>query len=126
MALGVEEFVPDQFAEGPRREEMFRVIRERFRQKTQAEWLKELATIDICFGPVNTIAEALVDPQVKARAMVQEVAGLKLIGSPLKFSDTPTRRPTAPPEFGQHTDEVLRSLGHSPERIKELRTRGVA
>jgi crotonobetainyl-CoA:carnitine CoA-transferase CaiB-like acyl-CoA transferase len=119
--LGVEQFIPDQFDEGPRRDEMFRVIRQKFRQKTQAEWLQELEPIDICFGPVNTIAEALADPQVHARGMVREVDGLTLIASPLKFSATPTAQPAAPPSFGQHTDEVLRDVGYSGAEIERLR-----
>jgi len=125
VALGVEDFIPDQFTEGPRREEMFRVICEKFRQKTQAEWLQQLDTIDICFGPVNTIGETLADPQVQARGMVRDIGGMKMIASPLKFSDTPPVPPTAPPEFGQHTDEVLRALGYSAERIQALRSGGV-
>jgi crotonobetainyl-CoA:carnitine CoA-transferase CaiB-like acyl-CoA transferase len=124
-ALGVEEFIPDQFTEGPRREEMFRVIAEKFRQKTQAEWLQQLDATDICFGPVNTIAEALADPQVQARGMVRDIGGMKMIASPLKFSATPPLPPAAPPEFGQHTDEVLRGLGYSAERIQALRSAGV-
>lgn len=120
VALGVPEFVPDQFVEGPRREEMFRVLRQKFRQKTQAEWLQDLEKIDICFGPVNSIAETLADPQVLARGMVHEIGGSKLIASPLKFSHTPSVSPTPPPQFGQHTDDVLRALGFTPERIRTL------
>ncbi len=121
VALAVEEFIPDQFAEGPRREEMFRVLREKFRQKTQAEWLQQLEKIDICFGPVNSIGEALADPQVLARGMVCEIGTSKLIASPLKFSDTPSQTPAPPPHFGQHTDEVLGTLGFSAQRIQALR-----
>jgi len=123
--LGVAQFIPDQFAEGAKREEMFRVIREKFKQKTQAEWLRQLDRVDICFGPANSIAEAIADPQVQARRMIRDVNGRKLIASPLKFSDTPTEDPTLPPEFGQHTDEVLRHLGCSAAEIEHLRTNGV-
>ncbi len=125
VALGVEEFIPDQFAEGPRREEMLRVIRAKFRDKTQAEWLQQLDAIDICFGPVNGIAESLADPQVRARGMVHDIGGMKVIAAPVKLSDTPAVPPGAPPEFGQHTDEVLRALGYSAERITTLRTAGI-
>jgi crotonobetainyl-CoA:carnitine CoA-transferase CaiB-like acyl-CoA transferase len=124
VQLGVEEFIPDQFAEGPRREEMFTVIRNKFRHKTQAEWLAQLGPIDICFGPVNDIAEAFADPQVQARGMIREVDGLKLIASPLKFSDTPPVEPTAPPAFGQHTEEVLQELGYTAGAIQNLRETG--
>lgn len=123
--LGVPEFVPDQFSEGARREEMFQVIREKFKQKTQAEWLAQLAAVDICFGPVNSIPEALADPQVHARGLIKEIAGRTLIASPLKLSDTPPAEPTLPPDFGQHTDEVLRTLGFSAAHIQELRAQRI-
>ena len=101
------------------------MIREKFKQKTQAEWLAQLDTVDICFGPVNSIAEALADPQVQARGLITEIAGRTLIASPLKFSDTPPAEPTLPPEFGQHTDEVLQGLGFSAARIQELHTQRI-
>lgn len=125
VALGVEEFIPDQFAEGTRREEMFRVLREKFKSKTQAQWLQQLGPIDICFGPVNTIAETFADPQVQARQLIHDCGGLKLIASPLKLSDTPARPPTPPPGFGEHTDAVLRSLGYSDAAIEDLHDRRI-
>jgi len=125
VQLGVEDFIADQFAEGERRAEMFRVIREKFKQKTQAQWLEQLGPVDICFGPANTIAEALADPQVQARGLVREIDGLKLIASPLKLSATPAVEPTPPPSFGQHTDEVLRGLGYSAVAIEQLRVQRV-
>ncbi len=125
VALGVEEFIPDQFAEDPRRQEMFRVLRGKFLQKTQAEWLQTLDRIDICFGPVNSIADSFADPQIQARGMIQDVGGLKLIASPLKLSETPPAPPAPPPEFGQHTDEVLRRLGYSAGDIEALRANRV-
>jgi crotonobetainyl-CoA:carnitine CoA-transferase CaiB-like acyl-CoA transferase len=119
--LGVEEFIPDQFAEGERREEMLRVIRGKFLEKTRAEWLAQLDPVDICFGPVNDIPEAFNDPQVKHRGLVQEIGGRTLLASPLKLSDTPPVPPQAPPDFGQHTGEVLQALGYSADAIARLR-----
>jgi len=123
--LDVADFIPDQFAEGDRRDEMFRVLRLKFKEKTQAEWLAQLDPIDICFGPVNTIAEAVKDPQVQARGLVKEIDGRTLLASPIKLSATPTAEPTLPPDFGQHTEAVLRDLGYADTAIAELRSQRV-
>lgn len=123
--LGVPEFVADQFAEGERREEIFRVLRERFRSKTQAEWLEELGRIDICFGPVNDIPTALADPQVRHRGIVWQRDGKIFLGCPIKLSETPPRPPSAPPEFGEHTEQVLRCLGFDAEAVASFRRDGV-
>ncbi len=125
VQLGVEDFIPDQFAEGARRDEMFRVIRGKFKQKTQAEWLEQLGPVDICFGPANTIPEVIADPQVQARKLIHQIGGMTLVASPIKLSDTPAVTPTAPPQFGQHTDEVLRGLGLSATAIAELRAKHI-
>lgn len=123
--LGVPEFIADQYAEGERREEMFRVVRGKFLEKTQAEWLAQLDAVDICFGPVNSVRQSLQDPHVLARQLVHKVDGLTLIASPVKLSDTPPATPTAPPKFGQHTDEVLRAAGMEQAAIDTLRAEGV-
>jgi len=57
--------------------------------------------------------------------MIREVGGRKLIASPIKLSDTPAAAPTSPPEFGQHTDEVLRGLGYTANAIADLRRNGI-
>jgi crotonobetainyl-CoA:carnitine CoA-transferase CaiB-like acyl-CoA transferase len=124
--LGMPELVGEQFAEGAERDEMFRRVRARFREHTMAEWVSELADLDICFGPVATLAEMMRDPQVRHRGMVAETAdGRTTLGNPVKLSDTPPTLRTPPPELGQHTDAVLASLGYSPGDVAGLRARGV-
>src|SRR5262249_30763516 len=114
---------------GPEREEMFRAVRAKFRERTMAEWVSRLADLDICFGPVATLAEALDDPQVRHREMVIEYEDRgqrrRTLGNPVKLSDTPPAMRTPPPELGQHTDEVLRGLGLPPAEIAALRGRGI-
>jgi crotonobetainyl-CoA:carnitine CoA-transferase CaiB-like acyl-CoA transferase len=123
--LGVPDFIPDQFNDGERREEMFRVLRTKFKEKTQAEWLQQLDKVDICFGPVNDVGEALSDPQVRARGLVKEIGGRTFLASPIKLSATPAAEPSLPPDFGQHTDDVLRSLGYSTQQIAAFREQKV-
>src|SRR5215470_12359602 len=99
--LGLPGFVEQQFAEGEAREEMFRRIRDRFRERTMAEWVAELADLEICFGPVATLSEMMRDPQVRHRGMVLEVDDgkgrrLTALGNPVKLTDTPPTLRTPP------------------------------
>ena len=81
-------------------------------------------------GPVRDLAGALTSPEVAHRNMVTTVerpggSPMRLLGSPLKFSDTKVREPAAPPQLGEHTEAVLREIaGYAPERIEELRAAG--
>jgi crotonobetainyl-CoA:carnitine CoA-transferase CaiB-like acyl-CoA transferase len=127
--FGREDFVPHQWAEGEKREEMFRFFRDAFRRKTLAEWRTELASVDICFGPVNTLAETFADPQVRHRGMVVDVetpAGPSLtLGTPVRLSETPAGIRSTPATLGAHTDEVLASLGYDAAAIAALRASGI-
>jgi crotonobetainyl-CoA:carnitine CoA-transferase CaiB-like acyl-CoA transferase len=76
------------------------------------------------------VPEALADPQILAREMIQSVehaaAGmLKVVGVPIKLSDTPGSVRTAPPTLGQHTVSILRELRMSDEEIEHLRSQQV-
>ena len=91
-----------------------------------AEWVAELADLDICFGPVATLSEMMRDPQVRHREMVTQTGeGRTTLGNPLKLTATPPTLRTPPPELGQHTDEVLAGLGYSTGDVAGLRARGV-
>jgi len=62
---------------------------------------------------------------VQARGLVKEIDGRTLLASPIKLSATPTAEPTLPPDFGQHTEAVLRDLGYADTAIAELRSQRV-
>ena len=128
--LGFPEYVESQFAEGEKREEMFRRVGDRFRERTMVEWVAELADLDICFGPVATLSEMMHDPQVRHRGMVLEVDDgkgrrLTALGNPIKLTETPPTLRSPAPELGQHTDAVLADLGYAPAEVAALRARGV-
>ncbi|MEN3338905.1 MAG: hypothetical protein V7647_2581 [Acidobacteriota bacterium] len=95
--------------------------------RTRAWWLRELKVAAIPCGAVRDIAETLADPQLDARRMIETVehgtaGAIRLLGVPVKLSDTPGHVRTAPPSLGQHTDHILRiDCGLSPEDIAALR-----
>ena len=81
-------------------------------------------------APVNTLDHVLTNPQTQAREMIFDVPhplipDLKLLGLPIKLSDTPGSVRLPPPLKGQHTEEVLIDLGFSTADITALRARQV-
>lgn len=96
--------------------------------RTKADWLAALEAAKVPCGAINNLAEVFVDPQVEARKMVTEwqhplKKGLRLVSSPIKLSATPVRTDLPPPQLGEHTDEVLRSvLNLSDAKLSELKT----
>jgi crotonobetainyl-CoA:carnitine CoA-transferase CaiB-like acyl-CoA transferase len=96
-----------------------------------ASWIEKLKAGGIPCGLINTVAQALADPQTQARAMVETVThptagAMKMLGIPMKFSGTPASVRTAPPTLGQHSDEILRDmLGYDAARIAVLRAQQV-
>jgi crotonobetainyl-CoA:carnitine CoA-transferase CaiB-like acyl-CoA transferase len=126
--MGREDFLPHQY-DAAKRDEIFAHFRQQFMTKTRDEWFDVLKQTDICAAPVYALEEALRDPHNLAREMVIDVehpaAGkVKQVGIGTKLSETPgsVRSPTPVP--GQHTDEVLASLGLDAGRIAALRERG--
>lgn len=74
-----------------------------FARRSNAEWEKELAEIDVCFGLVNTMPRAFDDPQVKARQMLElDTTGRRHIASPLKFQREPAACNLQSPRLDEH------------------------
>jgi len=109
------------------RKELVSFLQDLFLKKTSEEWLKLLGEAEIPCGPINTIDRVLSDPQILAREMVVEmehpaVGKFKLVGSPMKLSETPVQYRTPPPLLGEHTEEVLRDiLKYDQAKISRLR-----
>ncbi len=97
-----------------------------FRSRNRDDWRDLFLNTDVCLAPVNTVAEAFADPQLRERGMVQTLAHpslgeILLIGSPFRFSDTPCSYRRAPPGHGEHTEAILEELGFGLEERQELR-----
>lgn len=104
-----------------------RIIQEELDTNTSEHWLAKLRAARIPCAPVNDFAQALADPQVRARGMVVDVElqngdTIQMPGNPVKLSDAGPERYGAPPRLGEHTDAVLGDfLGYDGARIARLR-----
>jgi crotonobetainyl-CoA:carnitine CoA-transferase CaiB-like acyl-CoA transferase len=103
------------------------------RGRTTSEWVTLLESRAVPCGPINDIAQAFEDPHVMERGMViqmhrpstAEVHAVASIASPIRLRENPVSYRIAPPELGQHTDEILGSLGISATQHDEFRRRGI-
>lgn len=112
------------------RKELVAILSNRLSEHGNSYWLKAFERSKIPFGPVNSIGEAFLDPQVKHLEMVQSithptVGEVKFTGPAVTYSgfDQPIRLP--PPMLGQHTREVLQSLDYNEDRILQLHNTGI-
>ncbi len=103
------------------------ILSERLRSETRRSWIERLTAAGVPCGSVRDLEEVFSDPQLEARGMIAGVehaaiGAMKVLGVPVKLSDTPGSVRTAPPTLGQHTDRVLQNdLGLSPAEIARLR-----
>ena len=107
------------------RAEMVRLVSEAIRQKPAAEWLEQLEAAHIPAGPINTLNQALSDVQAQHRRMVRTVAGIPLVGSPVRVDGDRADSELPPPRLGEHTEEILSGIELKPDAIARLKSEGV-
>ena len=127
-AMGREDFIDHQYNH-EKYPEIFAHFREKFRERTRQEWFEYLSQWDICAAPVLRLDETMDDPHNRARDMRVELehpdAGKVMqVGIAPKLSGTPGNVRGFAPVPGEHTDEVLRSLGYEAAAIGQLRADG--
>lgn len=97
---------------GPHQQPVANFLAETFRRRDLADWLDWLGEIDVCFAPVNTLPEAFRDPNLLARGMVlTDGDGRRHIAPAIRFRDEPPCPNLREPLHGEHTEELLASLG---------------
>lgn len=106
-------------------------LAEHFQGDSADNWVRRIHAMKVPVGVINDIGRALDEPQVVARDMLVEIPhaqnpAFRMVGSPLKLSETPVEYQRAAPMLGEHTDEVLkRRLGLDDARLAQLKAEGV-
>jgi len=107
------------------REILVPLLQNLFQQTPARTWLGKLAEADIPASPINTAPEALNDTQTRARGLIVQIehpaiGAAKSIANPIRFSNTPVSYRLPPPLLGEHTGEILQSLGYTAEEVKSM------
>lgn len=134
-AIGAEELKTDpRFSNADARVAngtlLVQLLEEKFSAKTRDEWVEYLRAKGIGVAPVNRINEVFADPHVAARELVVAIehptAGpFHHLATPIKFSETPVKVEKLAPDFGEATEEIMLSLGYTPEEIATLKEQKV-
>ncbi|TMC49908.1 MAG: CoA transferase [Chloroflexi bacterium] len=134
-ALGMAELADDsRFASNASRVEhraqLHRVVEERLRTRTAAEWEALLTAEGLPCSRVRSIADLVDDPQLEALGLLAplphpRVPDLRLVDMPFSCDGARARQALPPPLLGEHTDEILSGIGYDAAGIAGLRRRRV-
>lgn len=121
---------PDRATRVARYEEIGRDFAAVFRERTRGEWMKRLEENDVPFAPERKIPELADDEQIRHLNLFYEqdhprYGKVKGMRRPVTYDGQREATLRPPPDLGEHTDEVLRELGLSEERVKALREQGL-
>jgi len=134
--VGEEHWLSDpRFADDQSRADHGDIISARMSEwcasRSCAEALAALEEASIVAGQVYSPQQALDDPHIRAAGLLEEVtfpeiAGtLPLAPTPIELSETPGTYRRRAPLVGEHTDEILMSIGYAADEIAALREEGV-
>jgi crotonobetainyl-CoA:carnitine CoA-transferase CaiB-like acyl-CoA transferase len=108
------------------KEAMNEMIADALQAKTTCEWFELIVAAGLPCGPVYNIKQAFADPQVEALRIRRSVTHprlgeLDLVAQPCEITGFDREIRTATPDLGEHTSEILGSLGYSSEDIEKLK-----
>ena len=112
------------------RDEIFEITAHALLKKTTAEWIRILQKKDVWCGEVLKYPEVVKNPQVVHMEVFRSMKGapygeIKIVGNPIRFSETPVSYRITPPVLGAHNHEILKEYGYSDETIQMLEEENV-
>lgn len=111
------------------RQELAALLSEYFLSNTAKHWVDAIHAVKVPVGVINSVADALDEPQIQYRKMVVNIPhtdnpDFNVIGSPIKMTGTPVEYRNAPPRLGEHTKAILEEFC-SDDELLQLKQQGV-
>ncbi len=108
------------------RMELVAALQSTFAGEPASAWLEKLVRAGVPCAPINSVPDALNDTQTLARGLIVQLEHPSLgqtrsIANPIRFSDTPVTYRLPPPLLGEHTAQILHSLGYTKEGTANLK-----
>jgi len=124
--IGRKDLIQKQFVEGEEQLLIIKEVQKLFKTKAQKEWVDFFRSADVCCEPILNLEQVFHHPHVLHRQMVEEIehpveGKIRQIGNPIKSSQFSFKIRTPPPSKGEHTTEILKTIGCSEEEIEHLR-----
>jgi crotonobetainyl-CoA:carnitine CoA-transferase CaiB-like acyl-CoA transferase len=134
-SMGLERFRSDpRYADTnsrhAHRDQLIAEIEEVTRTRPMADWIDVLQAAGVPCAPIQDYGQVFEDDHLRAREFFWEaphptLGSVRQLGSPMRFSETPTRREKAGPLFGEDSEAVLRELGYGEAEVRDLVAAGV-
>jgi crotonobetainyl-CoA:carnitine CoA-transferase CaiB-like acyl-CoA transferase len=107
------------------REQLVSLLQRRFESAPAAEWLARLCDADIPAAPIQSVSEALSDPQTLSRNLIVEIEHPTLqvarsIANPVRLSEQPIVYRLPPPVLGEHNRAILLELGLGAAELETI------
>lgn len=134
-AMNAEKLMTDpRYSSGAARSENRDALNAEINQRTKAKdsetWIEYFNEAGVPAGAINSIDQVFADPQVQHLGMAEKlhseaIGDIELVAQAVKLHRTPSTLAVAPPERGEHTDEILTSIGYNADEISEMRKKNV-
>jgi formyl-CoA transferase/CoA:oxalate CoA-transferase len=126
-AIGLDSLADDErFATNPlrvdNRDELIPILAGEFAKRTRDDWLEALDAAGVPCAPIQELRELMTDPSMLDSGILTELehptAGrIRTLGPGIRLSVTPAGVDTPAPRLGEHTAEILESVGIEPESL---------